>query len=167
MKKIILTEQQTGKLLNKILDEQVPSVRATEYSLDDGRYHITVDCEFDNYRSTYKSGEIYDIPNIKFDVSYLIDISHESYGINDISIYDIKGPKEIKTIIEYYPWDNKPEDKSITEPLTLFLDWRKLDIDKDYEMEYFGVDKKIMVYVVNDGEGGLKVKQISVTLKEF
>ena len=44
MKKIVLTEQQSKKLLNKIISEQVPAIRDTEYELDDGRYHIK--CRF-------------------------------------------------------------------------------------------------------------------------
>jgi hypothetical protein len=168
MKKIVLTEKQVEKLMSNVLDEQVPAVRATEHPISDGRYHQTVVCDIETYRATYKNGEIDDIDPVKFNISYLIDIDHESYGIQDILVYDIRGPKQIKTNIAYYPWSEKPDnDDTVTEPLIIDMDWKKLDIDKDYEMEYFGVDKEATIYLMSNGQEGLKIKQITITIKQF
>jgi len=161
MKKIILTEAQAKKLASEVVKEQ------EDYVLGDGRYHITAICDITEYRATYKGGEISDIGKVKFDVSYLVDIEQDSRGVSDIKIYDIRGPKQIKTVIEYYPWDNNPEEEITTESIIIPLDWQKLDIEKDYEMEYFGVDQNITVYVMDDGQGGLKTKQIEITIKQF
>jgi hypothetical protein len=167
MKKIVLSEHQIEKLMSEIISEQVPATRITEHPLDDGRFHITVNCDFNEYHAKYKGGEISDIADVKFDISYLIDIDHNSKGINNIGVYDIRGPKQVKTVIEYYPWDDNPEDEIETETIIIPLDWKRLDIDKDYEMEYFGVDQNVTVYVIDDGQGGLRTKQISITTKEF
>jgi hypothetical protein len=162
MKKIVLTEIQAKKLMSKVIKEQ------EDYTLGDGRFHIMADCDFNDYHTTYKGGEISDIARVKFDISYLIDISHEKHGISDIRIYDIKGPSTVKTIIEYYPLTNEPDnDNLVKESIVIPLDWKKLDIDKDYEMEYFGVDKDVTVYVIDDRQGGLKTRQIDITLKQF
>lgn len=167
MKKIILTEKQIKKLKIAVLNEQVPAVRASEHPIDSGRYHQAITCKIVPYRSTYKGGEINDIADVKFNVSYLIDVDHESHGITDIIIYDIRGPKEIKTTIDYYPWEDNPDDDTVEELIIIPLDWHQIQIEKDYEMEYFGVDPDVTLYVVNDGNNGLKMKQIEIIIKQF
>lgn len=171
MKKIILTERQCTKLI-----EQVPAMRAAEYTLNDGRYHMKCEFRFSyGYEGliTYKGGEIDDISDEFGDVSFLIEIDHETYGIKKISVTDIKGPKDIEVTVRYYPEGSSSEDedwlKRRTEEKTRIpLNWRKLEIDNSgYQMNYYGLNKRINVDVIPDGKGGLIGNKMEVTTKEF
>lgn len=176
MKKILLTERQSKKLVDKIINEQVPAMRATEYALSDGRYHMK--CQFNlNYEYegliTYKGGEIDDISDGLGDVSFLIEMDHEQYGIKKIKITDIKGPNAIKATIQYYPVGSSSDDedwweKRIEEKTTIPLNWRKLKVDNGgYRMNYYGVDKVIDVDLKPDGNGGLIGDIMEATTKEY
>ena len=175
MKKIILTEQQAQNLINKIVNEQVPAVRATEYTMDDGRYRMKCrfDFQYNDEFHRYKNGEIDNIEYGSGEVSFLIDIQHETYGIKDIIVTDIKGPDAIKTKIRFYPegsssededWYNKRQEEEITIP----LNWKKLEVDDDgYKMDYYGLYKVIDVNIMPDGNGGLIGGKMEATTKIF
>jgi hypothetical protein len=176
MKKIILTEHQAKKLMSKVVNEQVPAVRPDEYTMDDGRYRMKCEFRFDfGYDNLipYKGGEIDDISNAIDEVSFLIDIQHETYGISEMNITDIKGPQSIKTTIRYYPEGSSSEDedwweKRIEETVVIPLNWRKLQIDDSgYKMNYIGIDKRIDVQIHPDTNGGLIGDKIEVTIKNF
>jgi hypothetical protein len=176
MKKIVITEEQSKKLIDKIVNEQVPAVRQDEYSIDDGRYRMKCEFRFDygyNNLTPYKGGEIDDITDALAEVTFAIDIQHETYGISKMDIIDIKGPQSIKTTIRYYPEGSSSEDegwwkKRIEEPIVIPLDWRKMEIDDSgYKMNYVGVRKRIDVDVVPDGKGGLVSKNIQVEVKNL
>lgn len=173
MKKIILSEEQTQKLIDKIVKEQVPAVRATEYAVNDGRYHIkaTADFNYHSEKTLYKGGQIDEIRDAKMDVSFLIDIQHETYGITEIKINDVKGPPKVQTIIAYYPWNGQEDEfgdvDPVEEPIIFNLDWRKVKIEKYAGIEHFGIEDKIYITVVSDGHDGLLVKSIDVTANEL
>jgi len=176
MKKIILSEHQIEKLMSKIINEQVPATRETEYTMDDGRYRMKCEFKFDfGYDNLipYKGGEIDDINNASAEVTFLIDIQHETYGISKMNVNDIRGPQSIKTTIRYYPEGSSSNDedwweKRIEEPIVIPLDWRKMEIDTfGYKMNYVGVNKRIEVDVVPDGKGGLISKKIQVEVKNL
>jgi len=175
MKKIILTEKQTKKLMDNVITEQVPSMRTTEYPINEGRYHMQ--CRFDfQYNDdlvTYKGGEIDNIDYGYGDVTFLIDMQYETYGIKGIEITDLRGPKSIKTKIRYYSEGTSSNDedwweKRVEEDVIIPLDWKNLNIDNSgYKMNYFGVDKIIDVDVYPDGNGGIVGKKIEMTTKIF
>ena len=176
MKKIILTEKQSKKLVNQIVSEQVPATQETEYTMDDGRYRMKCEFQFDygyNDLITYKGGSIDDINNAFGEVTFLIDIQQETFGISKMQVTDIKGPQSIKTTIKYYPEGSSSDDegwweKRIEEPIIIPLDWRKMEIDTyGYKMNYVGVNKKIEVNVLPDGNGGLLGKKIQVEVKNL
>jgi len=175
MKKLILTERQTQNLINKIVDEQVPAVRTTEYAIDDGRYRIRCrfDFQYNDEFHKYKNGEIDNIEYGFAEVSFLIDIQHETYGIKEIIITDIKGPSVIKTKIKYYPEGSSSEDedwykKRQEEEITIPLNWKKLEVDDSgYKMNYYGLHKIIDVNIVPDGNGGLIGGKMEAITKIF
>lgn len=176
MKKVILTEQQVETLMARVIDEQVPAVSEPEYSLEDTRYRMNCEFKFDfGYDNLipYKGGEIDDIDNALAEVTFLIDIQHETYGISKMNVTDIRGPQSIKTTIRYYPEGTSSEDedwweKRVEEPIVIPLDWRKMEIDNlGYRMNYVGVNKRIEVDVVPDGKGGLISKKIQVEVKNL
>jgi len=176
MKKIILTEQQAKKLMSKVVNEQVPATREADYTMDDGRYRMKCEFRFDfGYDNLipYKGGEIDDISNAIAEVSFLIDIQHETYGISEMNITDIKGPQSIKTTIRYYPEGSSSEDedwweKRIEETVVIPLNWRRPQIDDSgYKMNYIGIGKRIDVEIYPDTNGGLIGNKIEVTIKNF
>jgi len=176
MKKVILTEEQSKKLIDKIVNEQVPAVRSDEYSIDDGRYRMKCEFKFDfGYDNLipYKGGEIDDIGDALSEVTFLINIQHEAYGISKMDVTDIRGPQSIRTTIRYYPEGSSSEDedwweKRVDEPIVIPLDWRKIEIDSyGREMNYVGVGKRIEVDVIPDGKGGLVSKKIQIEVKNL
>ena len=176
MKRVILSEEQIKKLMDKVLSEQVPAVRGDEYTIDDGRYRMNCEFQFDyGYDNlvTYKGGEIDDIDDALGEVTFLIDIQQESFGISKMEVIDIKGPSSIKTTIKYYPEGSSSEDENwwerrVEETIVIPLDWRKLQIDDSgYKMNYVGVKKRIDVGVLPDGNGGLVGKKIEAEIKNL
>jgi hypothetical protein len=176
MKKVILTEAQVENLVSKFVTEQVPATRETEYTMDDGRYRMQ--CEFDfeyGYDNLirYKGGEIDNIDKALGEVTFSIDTQSETYGITEMKVTDIRGPKEIKVKIKFYPEGSSSEDKDwwekrITEEVNIPLDWRKIEIDDSgYKMNYIGVNKRITVGVLPDGNGGLIGKKIEIEIKNL
>jgi hypothetical protein len=176
MKKVLLTEAQTQKLVSMFVSEQVPATRETEYTMDNGRYRMQCEFNFEyGYDNLirYKGGEIDDINRALGEVTFSIDVQSETYGITEIKVIDIQGPKEIKTKITFYPEgsSSKAADwlgKRITEEVIIPLDWRKMEIDTfGYKMKYIGVNKRITVGVLPDGNGGLIGKKIEVEVKNL
>jgi hypothetical protein len=165
MKKIILTEDQAGKLINKVSNVENP------YELSDGRYHQKAKLDFNFYRSKmkYKGGEIDDIYEYEIDISFLIKIEDDIQGIKGLKIYDVRGPKQIETEITYFPWDaeqNGDEDP-ISEKITFDIPWRSIKFEEDYTLEYFGIGNKIILYLQNSPDEGLMVKEIEVEIRKF
>jgi len=180
MKKILLTEQQSKNLVDRIMNEQVPFVRDNYYTLDDGRYHLQVFFDFIFYHKKgikFKGGEIDDITPVKLDVSYMIDIDQMPYGIKGITVHDIKGPKEIKTTIKYFTWDSNPEDletEPIKEEIIFLLNWKNIEIQEGGEyygkmsgMNYYGMQNKGEFRLEPDGKDGLLVNKIEVIVHNF
>jgi hypothetical protein len=175
MKKIILSETQAQNLVTKFVSEQVPATRETEYTIDDGRYRIKCEFHFDynNELVTYKGGEIDNINHGIAEVSYMIHVKDESFGITGIDVNDIRGPKEIQTQIRYYPEGASSEDedwwkKRVEENVNIPLDWGKIEIDDSgFRMNYIGVGKRIDVELYPDGRGGLIGKKIDVIVKKL
>lgn len=159
MKKIILTESQTKKLMKKVINERY---------LDDERNHMTVNCDFGYHGVTYKGGEIDDIGKIAFDVSYEIDMEWRSYGIKGISVGQFQGPKYVELEITYFPAGTNPNDDSIEEIITLPLDWTNLvNTNNNEELGYFGMDDDLDIILANDQQGNIIVKSIEVNMRGF
>jgi len=173
MKKLILTENQAQKLMDMIVQEQVPAMRATEYIMNDGRYYIkaTLNFNYHTEKTFYKGGKIDDILDTKVNVSFLIDIQHETYGITEIRVHDVKGPSKIQTTISYYPWNGEENEwgdiELLEETITIDIDWKKVRIEKYAGIAYFGIENIIYINLIPDGHDGLIVKSIDVTANEL
>ena len=178
MKTVVLTESQAKNLVSKFIGEQVPAMRALEYSMSDGRYHMK--CEFDFQYDTgdylvYKGGYIDSMDYGYGDVSFMLEIDHQPYGIRGIKVRDIRGPKEIETTIEFAPPGVKYEDddyfdKRLKEKTIIPLNWRNVKIENDgaeyHDMNYYGVYKEIDVKLEPDGKGGLQGGRMEIIINE-
>ena len=113
MKKIILTE------------DQIDLLRKNAQREDERRYRRDVKIDVESYRVMYKGMEINDITaGYEPTLTYLIEQEHRSWGIKNISLYDIQGNDEIEVELHLYPDNaNEPIIKEVKIP----LDWSKLE----------------------------------------
>jgi len=163
MKKIILTEEQSKKLVDRLINEQSRSWR--DLLNDDGRMHVEVDCSFYYHRATFKGGEIDSVSNNKMSVSFLLEPEWRSYGIKSISVYDIKGPEAVELWIEYFV-EGKEDPEETT--FDLKLDWENmLQTEDDESLGWFGISDDIEIELGNDPQGGLIATSINVGIRGF
>lgn len=109
MKKIIITENQLN-MINESINQE-----------DDNRFRKEVKVSIGSHGNLY--GWIVDdvrTYNDKMILSYLIEEDYRKWGINGISIMDIKGPSEIEVILECYEEDS---DEMVEKEITIPLDW--------------------------------------------
>lgn len=109
MKKIIITENQLN-MINESINQE-----------DDNRFRKEVKVSIGSHGNLY--GWIVDdvrTYNDKMILSYLIEVDYRKWGINGISIMDIKGPSEIEVILECYEEDS---DEMVEKEITIPLDW--------------------------------------------
>ncbi len=142
MKKLILTEKQATKLMDKILSEEL---------LDKNKYSQEVSCNIDYHRLTYNGNEIEWIPNVKFNVTFEIEMDGRSYGIKGISVFNFNGPQEIELSITYYPEGSEdPMDDTITVP----IDWSNITTE-EANIGWIGIDNEVELKLQNNERGEL------------
>lgn len=105
----------------------------------------------------YKGMEINDILSANVKLSYTIEIDARSWGIKDISLYNISGPSEIEAEIEYYI-DN---DNTSSDMITLQIDWSKLTTDKNNN-GLISVGDELEINLQNDENGNLFVNDLNI-----
>lgn len=158
MKKIILTEQQTKKLMGHIINEQ---------SVNDHKNSIFATCDFGYHGVTYKGGEIADISKVNFELSYIVDIEWRKYGIKGIYVGGFNGPSHIELEISYYP-TNDPNADFIEDTVIIPIDWQSQVVTNNNDnIGYFGIDQDIDIILDNDQEGNIIVKTIEINVQNF
>jgi hypothetical protein len=172
MKKVVLTEQQTDKLMKKVVNEQ-NSLHELIHSDPDIHFIEVRICDFSHHRVTFKGKEIIDVSlGWKFKIEYRVEPEYRKYGIKTISVYGIRGPKEIDVNIEYYGRQSDPEslnnDSEVEETIKLPLNWDEMVIEhNDESLPYFGVDDEVDIELANDAQGNLIVKAINIDVRNF
>lgn len=143
MKKIIVTEEQSKKLVSKMLSEQYR---------DNDRYSQKVKVDFDYYKLMYKGQEVDWIPSDQeITVSYRIDLEYREYGIKSISVYDFAGPESIDVPITYYPEGSEDSEDDYVE---IRLDWDGVETE-EADLGYIGIDGVIQIALENDETGNI------------
>ena len=129
-------------------------------SLNNERYEMKCEIDF-NYRSDlmYKGQEIEDIENLEYNVNYLIESEHRSWGIKSISVYDVQGPEELELYIQYYP-EGSDDITEVTVPLK--IDWDAADYDQQDPRGIIGIDENIEIELVNDSDGNIVAQSINI-----
>ena len=150
MKKIIITESQSKKVMSKILAEQLSPQE---------RYSQEVNCSFGYHKLTYQGNEIDWISDRTFTVSFIIYLDAREYGIKDISVFDFKGPEAIEVEITYYPGDDEdPAEEYITLP----LNWDDVNAEQDADIGWIGIDRDVEIELTQTPDGGLAVGSITL-----
>ena len=143
-------------------------------------YERKVKAEISYYGSTFNGKKIDHISDTNIDVRFRIYMDGRSWGIKDLSLYDITGPNEIELQIAYYPDDNDELADSVDETIFVKLDWSKAEIEETVNQGVLTVES-VEIEVSNDPEGGmiaspkgdlrmggaLTVKKITVNVYKF
>ena len=160
MKKIVLTTEQMDKVTEYVSNENLESTEINE-SLNDDRYEMKCKIDF-NYASDlkFKGQEIEDIGyGLEYTLSFRIDQEHRSWGIKNMSVYDVQGPEELEVEVVFYP---EGSDDPKEEYITLKVDWDSTDYQSEEPKGMIGIDEDVEMELVNDSEGNIVVKEISI-----
>lgn len=147
--KLKLTESQFDRLKEKL----------TETNNDDTYYGI-VDVDFRYFEVTYKGRPINDISMGKIKISFGIYLGYKRWGIDSIEINNIKGPSELEAEIDYFI----DEDNSVTENITLQIDWSRLVSEKINNSGQITIGDKLEIIVNNDEDGNLFVNELKLDI---
>lgn len=112
MAKFKLTENQLDRVKKTILREQ-----------NDNTYSREILISFSSNSNQRYDGMIIDDVDSwtkKINVTYVIEQEHRSWGIKNISLYNIKGPESIDVEMTLYP---EGSDDPVTKEVTIPLDW--------------------------------------------
>lgn len=175
MKKIVLTTEQMNKVTEYVSTEDLGSTEINE-STNDDRYEMKCKIDF-NYASDLKFNgqEIEDIGyGLEYTLSFRIDQEHRSWGIKDISVYDVQGPEELDVEVKYYSsterdtgsaWGDDTDYGPLLKEkyIKLKVDWDSSNYEKEQSSGMVGIDEDIEMELVNDSEGNIVVKEIGIT----
>ena len=161
MKKIVLDETQADKLMNKLVSEQIT---------ENGRYRQEVRCSFDYHNVKWgdnpDTNEIVDwIDDVKFNVSFAIDMEGKSYGIKGVTVGRVWGPEEIDVDVTVIEGDNQDTYSNIT----LKPNWHNVVVEYDADIRWIGIEPYIeMELIPTETQGNhLDVGKITVHAKEI
>jgi hypothetical protein len=121
MGKIVISENQY-KNLQKMINEEA-----------NNRYERKVEVSVGTPTGNYEyEGMILDEVSSYYNemrLTYLIEQEHRSWGIKNISLYDIQGYDDFEVTLHLYPKDSNDSDDEITKEVKIPLDWGKLNVD--------------------------------------
>lgn len=145
MAKFIFTENQLN-MIKKQLDE----------TIDNNRYGKKVRTDIETYGVTINGNDIDWAVSGELNVSYLIEMEHRSWGVKDVSLYDIQGPSEIE--IEITPQVEDAEDVI----LTLSYDWNNVEREVETGMGVISIGSEITIKLGNNENGDVIIQSIHV-----
>jgi len=141
MTKIILTESQLRNLAKNLNEDSM-----------DNKYRMECEVDVNHFGAKYKGFEIDDITTSNMTLTFDVYMEGRSWGIKDISVYNVQGPSEIEVEIFYYPEDG---EDSVDETITIPISWENVDMQKDDEMGYIGIGRDIQIDLTNNENGEL------------
>lgn len=146
MKKIILTENQLNMVKKRI----------NEGAIGNDRYERRVKVNVETYGVTINGNDIDWATCGDMTLNYLIEMEHRSWGIKDISLYDIQGPSEIE--IEVTPQVDDAEDVY----LNLSFDWNNVEKETESSESVITVGDEITIKLANNENGEIIIESIVV-----
>ena len=141
MTKIILTESQLKALAKNLNEDSMNS-----------KYRMECEVDLNYFGAKYKGLEIDDITTSNMTLTFDIDMEGRSWGIKDISVYNVQGPSEIEVEVVYYPEEG---EDSVDETITIPINWENVDMQKDDELSYIGIGRDIQIDLTNNESGEL------------
>lgn len=146
MKKIILTENQLDMIKKHI----------NEGAIGGDRYERRVKVYVETYDVKINGEQVDWATCGDITLNYLIEMEHRSWGIRDISLYDIQGPSEIE--IEVTPQVEDPEDVYMSLP----FDWSNVETETETSESVVTVGDEITIRLGNNENGEIVIKSIHV-----
>ncbi len=146
MKKIILTENQLNMVKRHI----------NEGAIGNDRYERRVKVHVETYGVTINGNDVDWASCGDMTLNYLIEMEHRSWGIKDISLYDIQGPSEIE--IEVTPQVEDAEDVY----LNLSFDWDNVEKETETNESVVTVGDEITIKLANNENGEIIIESIVV-----
>lgn len=141
MTQIIVTETQLKNLTRRLNEDSM-----------DSKYRMECEVDLNYFGAKYKGLEIDDITTSNMTLTFDIDMEGRSWGIKDISVYNVQGPSEIEVEVVYYPEEG---EDSIDETITIPINWENVDMQKDDELSYIGIGRNIQIDLTNNENGEL------------
>jgi hypothetical protein len=145
MKKILVTENQLN-MIKKHVNE----------GYGDERYERMVSVDVETYGVKINGNDIDWVTAPEIRLSFLIELEHRSWGIKDMSLYDIQGPSEIELTIT--PQVDDAEDVEITVP----LNWENVESETQENEGVITVGNEITIKLGNNENGEIVVDSIHV-----
>jgi hypothetical protein len=121
MKKIVLTENQLDMVKKHISEQE-----------SNNRYERKVEVSVGTTGEYRYEGMVLDEITTYYDemrLTYLIEQEHRSWGIKNISLYDIQGYDEIEVELHLYPEDSNDSNDEVVKEVKIPLDWSKLNVE--------------------------------------
>lgn len=146
MKKIILTENQLNMVKKHI----------NEGAIGGDRYERRVKVYVETYGVKVDGNDIDWATCGDMTLSYLIEMEHKSWGIRDISLYDIQGPSEIE--MEVTPQVEDGEDVYLNLP----FDWSNVEKETETEEGVITIGNEITIKLGNNENGEIIIESIVV-----
>lgn len=147
MKKIVITEDQLDLIRKNVQQE------------DDRRYRRKVTVDAETYGVTYKGMEINDLAaGYEITLTYIIEQEHRSWGIKDISLYDIQGPESLEFEVEYFIDDSNTE----TETLTIPVNWENIERDTETGHGVVTIGNTLVVSLKNNESGEIVIDSLHI-----
>ena len=145
MKKILVTENQLNMIRKNIKE-----------GYGDERYERVVSVDVETYGVKFNGNDIDWAVAGDMRLSFLIDQDHRSWGIKDISLYDIQGPDEIELTIT--PQVDDADDVEIT----VSLDWENVERETQENEGVVTIGSEIILKLGNNENGDIIVESIHV-----
>jgi len=154
--KIQLTESQFDRLQPQLRGMQ------TEDAAPSNQYTRDISVHFYHSGVVYQGHEINDVEKTRVRVTFLIDIDARSWGIKDISLYNISGPSELDAYINFFLNDDEEDYANVK----LKINWDALKVEKQKGQGTVTVGDELEITLVNDRDGNVIVGGLSLEVSE-
>jgi len=146
MKKMIITENQLNMLKKQI----------NEGAVGGDRYQRIVKVNVETYDVKVNGEDIDWVTCGDIRLTYLIEMEHRSWGIKDVSLYDIQGPSEIE--IEITPQVEDAKDVYLNLP----FDWSNVETETETGESVVTIGDEITIRLANNENGEIFIESIHV-----
>ena len=145
----------------KITESQLQTIKRklTENVVSNNSYNRMVKLSFQG-NPTYNGMEISNINDETVNITYGIDLEVRHWGIKSIILYNIQGPSDITIDIQAYDVN----DEMVLETIPLKLDWDNAKYSSYQDEGVITVSDEIEIFLTNDNDGNIIVKEINVTI---
>lgn len=145
MAKFIFTENQL-KMAKTQMHEDI----------NNNRFERKVRTDIETYGVKVNGQDIDWAVSNELNLSYLIEMEYRSWGVKDVSLYDIQGPSEIE--IEVTPQVEDAEDII----LTLSYDWSNVERETETDRGVISIGSEITIKLGNNENGDIIIESIRV-----